>query len=240
MSFNRLKRKIHNNSLNIFFLILIGVLPIIGSEEFVGFLGYQNNYLAAALITPVPTAVVIVLSLFDLTQRDRAFLLNLLEQNGDSIYEKVSPGVDLDQREIASYLHNSFQSELLALSSQLAAAALSGNKEITSSVLQRASSVATRSLSDDLARMKEQPLDRLKSVIESWKNILEIQIDIDGEFLKDNCNTLVFTQTVEEIASNAFRHDKATCLKISAQSTELGTKLFFQSNGSQPISMSRS
>lgn len=236
--FNKSRNHWQRISLNFSFLLIISFAPIFISEFFADLLGYQTNYLAALLITPIPAAVIIVLALFDLTQRDRLFLLSLLDKNTEIIFDSVSAGVDLEQRQIASYLHNSFQSELLALSSQLAAAALSGDKESTSSVLQRASAVAARSLSEDLARMKEQPLDRLDSVINSWKNILEIEVDISNEVLQKKCNTVVFTQTVEEIASNAFRHDKATKLVISAKSGEFGTRLLFQSNGSQPISKS--
>ena len=236
--FNKSRNHWQRISLNFSFLLIISFAPIFISEFFADLLGYQTNYLAALLITPIPAAVIIVLALFDLTQRDRLFLLSLLDNNTKIIFDSVSAGVDLEQRQIASYLHNSFQSELLALSSQLAAAALSGDKESTSSVLQRASAVAARSLSEDLARMKEQPLDRLDSVINSWKNILEIEVDISNEVLQEKCNTVVFTQTVEEIASNAFRHDKATKLVISAKSGEFGTRLLFQSNGSQPISKS--
>ena len=236
--FNILRKRKNRNWLNYLFLVVIAFIPIFASELFVDVLGYQSNYLAALLITPVPTAVVIVLSLFNLTQKDRFFLLSLLETNSEVLYDQMAAGVDLDQRQIASYLHNSFQSELLALSAQLASAAISGDKEITSSALQRASAVATRSLSEDLARLKEQPLDRLASVISSWKNILDIKIDIDEELLHKKCNNTIFTQTVEEIASNAFRHDKATSLLITACPGDLGTRVFFQSNGSQPISKS--
>jgi hypothetical protein len=236
--FNKSRNHWQRISLNFSFLLVISFAPIFISEFFADLLGYQTNYLAALLITPIPAAVIIVLALFDLTQRDRLFLLSLLDKNTKIIFDSVSAGVDLEQRQIASYLHNSFQSELLALSNQLAAAALSGDKESTSSALQRASAVAARSLSEDLARIKEQPLDRLDSVIDSWKNILEIEVDISNEVLQEKCNTVVFTQTVEEIASNAFRHDKATKLVISAKFGEFGTRLLFQSNGSQPISKS--
>jgi hypothetical protein len=235
---NELRKRVSGYFLNIPFLFSISLVPIFASEAFVGVLGFENNYLAALLITPVPAAIIVVLSLLNLTQKDRDFLLSLLEKSSDTIYDKVTTGVDLDQRQIASYLHNSFQSELLALSAQLAAAALSGDKEDTSLALQRASAVAARSLSEDLARINEQPLDRLLSVIASWKNILEIKVEIPATFLHERCNSIVFIQTVEEIASNAFRHDKATILHITAQVGELGTRVFFQSNGSQAISKS--
>jgi hypothetical protein len=221
------------------FLLAISAIPIYLSEFFVGLLGYQNNYLAASLITPVPAAVIIILSLLDLTQRDRSFLLELLERSGDSLLSHVAPGVDLTQRHLASYLHNSFQSELLALSGQMAAVAISGDKEETASVLQRVAAVASRSLSDDLSKLNERPLERLASVVSSWKNLLEIRIEISDSFMEAHLNKVVFVQTIEEIASNAFRHDKATSLWISAEQGEVGVRLLFQSDGKEPITKSK-
>ena len=140
---------------------------------------------------------------------------------------------------VPSYLHNSFQSELLALSGQLAAAAMSNDKAETSAVLQRVNSVANRSLAEDLTQINEKPLSRLNSVIESWRNLLDIEISISDDVIKTNLNSVVFVQTVEEISSNAFRHDKATKLKVTAETGDIGTKLIFQSNGTQPINKSK-
>lgn len=221
------------------YLLSMSFVPIYFSEFFVGLLGYKTNYLAATLITPVPAAVIIILSLLDLTQRDRSFLLELLEKSGDSLLSQVTPGVDLTQRHLASYLHNSFQSELLALSGQMAAVAISGDKLETASVLQRVAAVASRSLSDDLSTLNERPLERLSSVISSWNNLLEIRIDIPHAFMQTHLNKVVFVQTVEELASNAFRHDKASTLWITAEPGEVGTKLLFQSNGQEPITQSK-
>ena len=224
---------------NWIFLITISFIPIYISEFVALALGYETNFLATALITPIPIAVIIVLSLLNLTNSDREFLLKLLERSGDSIYTQTSSGVNLNQRQIASYLHNSFQSELLALSGQLAAAAISNDKAETSAVLQRVNAIANRSLAEDLTHINEKPLSRLNSVIESWKNLLDIEISIAEDVIQTKLNSVVFVQTVEEISSNAFRHDKASKLRVTADAGEIGTKLKFQSNGTQPIYKSK-
>ena len=112
----------------------------------------------------------------------------------------------------------------------MAAVAISGDEEETASVLQRVAAVASRTLSDDLSKLNERPLERLTSVINSWNNLLDIKIDISDSFMQTYLNNVVFVQTVEELASNAFRHDKASVLWVSAEPGEVGTKLFFQSN----------
>jgi signal transduction histidine kinase len=224
---------------NYLFLISMGTLPIYGSEVLAALFDFKQNFFAASFITPVPIAVIIVLSLLKLTQKDRRFLLNLLQQKEGEIFKQTAQGLDAEKRQLASYLHNSFQSELLSLSSQLAAAAVSKDKDQTASILQRVSAVAQRSLTDDLSRMNQEPLERLNEVIESWKNLLQIELHVPQEVLIRKLNSHVFLQTVEEVSSNAYRHDKATKVTITSEPGEIGTRIFFQSNGVQPISKSK-
>ena len=79
----------------------------------------------------------------------------------------------------------------------------------------------------------------MKEVIESWKNLLQIDLQVPQEILIQKLNSHVFLQTVEEVSSNAYRHDKATNLTITSEPGEIGTRIFFQSNGVQPISKSK-
>ena len=67
---------------NYLFLISMGTLPIYGSEVLAALFDFKQNFFATSFITPVPIAVIIVLSLLKLTQKDRRFLLNLLQQKG--------------------------------------------------------------------------------------------------------------------------------------------------------------
>ena len=233
--------RIQTNSLylNLVFLLAVSVIPIYLSEVSIGFLGYTNSYLAALFIIPVPIAVIVVLALIDLTQKDRGFLLNLLKDKRDSIYEQSALGIDPEKRQIASYLHNSFQSELLALSSQMASAAISNDKSQTSAILQRVNAFISRSINDDFQRLNEKPLERLNTVIDSWKNILEIQVDIPDELLTDSAKLVLIVQTIEEVASNSYRHGKATHLKVKAEKGEIGIRLICQSNGKNPLIRSK-
>lgn len=224
---------------NILIISLISIIPIYLSEFLAGFLGFNQNFLATALITPVPIAVIVVLSFIDLSNRDRSFLLSLLEEKSSEIYTETSKGIDHNKRQLASYLHNTFQSELLALSQQLASAALTRDKEKTAKVLQRVSAVANRSLSEDLSRMNQKPLERLESVVLSWENLLTIDIQIDIDFLNEHLDSITFIQTLEEVATNAFRHDKATRLTVTSELGEVGVRVSFQSNGTKPISKSK-
>lgn len=225
--------------MNILIIVAISLIPIYLSEFLSGALNFNQNYLATALITPVPFAVIVVLSFVDLSSKDRNFLLKLLEDKTFQEYPGKALGVDPNKRQLASYLHNTFQSELLALSQQLAAAALTRDKDETAKVLQRVSAVANRTLSEDLSRMNQDPLERLLHVVKSWENLLEIDFQINQDFFNSYLNTITFIQTLEEVATNAFRHDKATKLNITAELGEVGVRVYFQSNGKQPISKSK-
>ena len=87
--------------------------------------------------------------------------------------------------------------------------------------------------------MNQDPLERLESVVESWENLLEIELQIDKDFLVAHLDSITFIQTLEEVATNAFRHDKATKLTITAEIGAVGIRVNFQSNGTQPISKSK-
>ena len=87
--------------------------------------------------------------------------------------------------------------------------------------------------------MSQDPLERLNSVVDSWENLLEIDLQIEKQFLKAHLNSIMFIQTLEEVATNAFRHDKATKLSITSEMGEVGVRIYFQSNGKQPISKSK-
>ena len=87
--------------------------------------------------------------------------------------------------------------------------------------------------------MNQDPLERLESVVESWENLLEIELQIDKDFLVAHLDSITFIQTLEEVATNAFRHDRATRLTVTAELGEVGVRVSFQSNGTQPISKSK-
>ena len=224
---------------NISIISIMSIVPIYLSEFLAGFLGFNQNYLATTLITPVPVAVVVVLSFLDLSNKDRNFLLKLLDEKRFQIHPETSKGIDPNKRHLASYLHNTFQSELLALSQQLATVALTRDTAETARVLQRVSAVANRSLSEELSRMSQDPLERLNSVVDSWENLLEIDLQIEKQFLKAHLDSITFIQTLEEVATNAFRHDRATKLGVTSEVGEVGVRVYFQSNGKQPISKSK-
>ena len=229
-------RLLRNNYL---FLIAIGVIPVVGSEFVSGLLGFSGSWTATFLISLVAPAVIVILSLFNLTLRDHALIIELLENYEISKMPSSSDSYDVGERHLASYLHNSLQSELLAIAGQLEEAAVSNNLERSSEILQRVSSLINRSFIDDFEKFSESPLDRLEVVKKSWSGILDISLDIPKGLLEFPERAAALVQTIEEFAANSYRHSKATRIKASAHLDEIGISLTLTSDGTEKISPKR-
>jgi hypothetical protein len=91
----------------------------------------------------------------------------------------------------------------------------------------------------DYKQFADSPLERLDVVIESWRGILDIHIEIPKEFLSENRKNSTIVQTIEEVATNISRYDIASELIVSAQAKGEGIILTFQSNGSGKLVKSK-
>lgn len=224
---------------NLIFLIVIGLVPVAGSEYISGVLGFTGSWTATLLISLVAPAVIIVLSLFNLTLRDHALIIELLENYEITRMPGSPKSFDPGERQLASYLHNSLQSELLAIAGQLEEAATSNNHEKSSEILQKVSSLINRSFIDDFEKFSESPLERLDVVRKSWAGILNISIEIPTVLLDSPERNAKLVQTIEEFAANSYRHGKAKDIWVVAKRNEVGLQLTLRSNGSQRISTKR-
>lgn len=216
---------------NYLFLSIVGIAPVVGSEYISNLLGYTGSWTATAIIIFVAPALMVILSLFKLTLRDHELIIELLENFDIRKNFKSSKFFDPGERQLASYLHNSLQSELLALSGQLEEAASSNDKEKSAIILQRVASLINRSFVDDFNKFVESPIERLELICKSWIGILDIQIDIPATLLNSPSRNAVIVQTIEEFAANSYRHGKATCIIVTAEENSIGLTLTLHSNG---------
>jgi signal transduction histidine kinase len=222
-----------------FYLITIGIVPVLGSESIALLLEYAGSWTATLLISFVAPVLMIVLSLFSLTLRDHGLIIELLESYEIHKIPNTSKAFDVGERHLASYLHNSLQSELLAIAGQLEEAAISNDREKSAEILQRVSSLINRSFIDDFQKFEESPLERLETVRKSWSGILQIEIDIPEALLTSPARNASLVQTIEEFAANSYRHGKATKISASAIENSIGLHLTLKSNGSKKISTKR-
>lgn len=217
---------------NILFLIAIGFLPVMASEFLVELAGYEGSWLATFIIAPVAPAILIVLSLFRLTLRDHTLLIELLNSTNARQSATSAHVTAIGERHLASFIHNSLQSELLAIASQLEEAAMSNNYEESARLLQRVNSLVNRSFIDEFAKFSESPLERLNAIRKSWAGILEIEVKISEEFLNIPQRNAIIVQIIEEFAANSFRHGHATTVRVTASIGQSGLALQLMSNGS--------
>ncbi len=224
---------------NYVYLAVIGITPVVGSEYTSHLLGYSGSWTATLLISLVAPALAIVLSLFNLTLRDHGLIIELLENYEIQKHTDTSKSFDPGERHLASYLHNSLQSELLAVAGQLEEAATSNDREKSSEILQRVSSLINRSFIDDFQKFAESPLERLETIRKSWNGILDIKIDIPETLLNSPERNANLVQTIEEFAANSYRHGKATQITASATANSIGLHLTLHSNGTSKISTKR-
>lgn len=217
--------------LSITFLITVGVLPVAISEYLVHLIGYSGNWLATFTISPVAPTVIYVLTLLKLAKQDRQVIINALEKSSLSPNSILKSEKSIERASIATYLHNTLQSELLALSRQLEIAANENNPQRSAELLEQVSSRVNRSIASDYELFTQSPLDRLGSVVESWRGILDISVDFPDSLRGSTRRNSIIVQAIEEVATNISRYDVAGKLWVSVAKKEQGLLITFQSDG---------
>lgn len=126
----------------------------------------------------------------------------------------------LDRRvsntDLASYLHNSLQSEIHGIIFALEGAATNPDKvELGRSSLARLRILTQRSLDEEFRAFASVPLHHLNQVVEGWKGILDISLDWNPpESMAGDSRVPTVVQIIQEVASNAAVHGGATKLDV--------------------------
>lgn len=231
--FNLLRGRILHSKLilSLSFLFAVGVLPVAVSEYLVHQIGYSGNWLATFTISPVAPAVIYVLALLKLAKQDRQVIIDALEKSSLASNTILDSEKSIERASIATYLHNTLQSELLALSRQLEVAANENNPQRSAELLEQVSTRVNRSIASDYELFAQSPLDRLGRVVESWRGILDISVDFPEALRESNRRNSIIVQAIEEVATNISRYDVASKLSVNVSKKEQGLLITFQSNG---------
>lgn len=195
-------------------LFIIAVLP-----NFISQFVYSVILIKSAsgfiIVTLLPLPILLIMfSVLKTITLDRNYLLENLDKKfpiSDSNYQKT---------QVASYLHNSLQSELLALAKKLEIAALSEATTESRASLEQLSALLNRSISQDFANFYDSPKDRLSQVISNWAGILDIKIFNQLAVFTDPAKSVVAIQIIEELASNVMKHSAATELIVTCSIQE--------------------
>jgi len=213
---SHMKERVKKSSININALILLVPGLIL---SFIFYL--SNKYLFFDDIGPLNFVYVgicaisgLLISAFEQTKADRANLLKELEVNlknaegQSSLIDRTSP------EKIASFLHNSLQSELLALAAQIELLANDPQSDSARGFIERLDSRVHKSIRDDLEGFLNEPLMRLSKIQSAWKGIANINLDIPDAAMDDPKRNFLLVQVIEESITNAIRHGRSKNISV--------------------------
>ncbi len=225
----KLKRYLTQKSVLIF-LQFLGLVPMLLGEAIANFLGYKGSWVATFMVMPVAPALAIVLSLLRLAAIDQAKIVEILEKKTQLQRVHDNTYIDSDKH-LASYLHNSYQSELLSLIGNLEDSIQHKDEKASLKHVEKLVDVIRRPILESFEEASGSPLERLEAVIASWAGLVDISLDIPQMFLNDQMRNSVLVQTIEEFVSNSFRHGHASHVSVQGSQGDKGLKLILASNG---------
>lgn len=216
-------------AINVIFLALTGLLPIYMSEFAAQALGFNSALVIDFYILPLAPLVIVILSALNMSNKDRDLIMQALEQ-----FNPLQAG-ERESKNLASYLHNSLQSDLMALSVQLEEASGGIDSGSSPELEAKVRELLNRSLVDDYLNYSKSPADRLTSIVQAWKGVCEISVNLDEQIWRDESRKIIVIRTIEEVITNAYRSGGATELKIVGTWGGKGFELKFTSNGGKGI-----
>jgi signal transduction histidine kinase len=205
------------------------VAVIIGTDLVLRLLGYPSRVFddfPLVILLPVSVAALVVTAVaISLAESDRRLVLQVAQREAHAIAKA---------RRQSAYLHNSLQSELTGLAMQLEQAAQSGSSDSARSALARVHALLARSVSEEFASFQENPQQRMQRVIEGWRGICAVRIEVEPGVLGDH-RIGVCLQAMEEVIANAVRHSGASHVEIQVSSATEGLSVRSSSDGRVPI-----
>ena len=217
---------------NIIFLLTPGLA--------IAFLQYlENLYLfdetsgVLSLVYVIITAnLALLISAHAISIRDKESILEVINFGMRSARGVTIDSSQSKDAQLASFLHNSLQSEILALSYQLQESSKSPDSEATRALLEQLGSRINRSINDDFESFVQTPLERLEKIQSAWRGIAEIRINFPTNSPTDELQNYLVVQIIEESISNAVRFSGATEVSIDlSYSVENTLILTISANG---------
>lgn len=137
------------------------------------------------------------------------------------------------ENSMASVIHNTVQARLLAAALQLETAAMTNDQTRAQSALDDAR------MALDSTQSPTQPArstaERLQSIAEAWKGILDVRISLDAA-VQPGPSTRLALDAIEECVANAARHASATVVDVSLGQGADGLELVVSDNGAAFVS----
>jgi signal transduction histidine kinase len=200
------------------------------SESINDLLNFDYNYSTALLLSPLLPTLIVLISLINFFQEERQEIIKLLR----NVYDQKAFSVDRigsNRKQLASYLHNSLQSELVGISMQLDAASSAADEAAAKQAMERLHSTLTRSIQTGFQQSLDSPADRLAQVANSWIGIADLSLELPEFDTLDLADQANLVQLCEELISNSVRLGAATRIELIGSSDPISYKLTLISNG---------
>ena len=161
--------------------------------------------------------IALLVSSFQLVNRDRGQLIFMIESELTTIGWRSSLKEKYFNKNAASYLHNLLQSELLAITKQIEISSDNLDSVNSRKDLENLLDRLNRPIRDDFQKFLNNPIERLNRLQSAWKGIADVNITIPAQALEDQNRNIILVQIVEEAIANAVRHAGATQVEITAE-----------------------
>lgn len=209
-------------------LVLSGIFHLLNTYVFSDDLGLLNLFLL-----PISFTVFLLASTIRVMREDQSRFFSQLKSDIDSrVTELVNAQDRQSGKDVAAFLHNSVQSELLALSYQLEELSKDPDSEEAKMTLQRLASSLSAQIGKNFEDFNEKPIERLNTLISAWSGIAHVEFTSDPHLLADFNRAHNVVQIVEEAITNAVRAASATVIQISWELTgSLNLRLEVRDNG---------
>lgn len=139
---------------------------------------------------------------------------------------------DQTSKEVAAFLHNSVQGELLALSYRLEELSNDPDSEETRATLEKLASSLSSQIGKNFENFNEKPHERLYSLEKAWAGIAQVTFSADPIAISRFSQAHLVVQVIEEAISNAVRAGRATHISVNWQFIDGGgLQLTINDNG---------
>lgn len=169
------------------------------------------------IFIPLFVLASILASTFQIVNQDRNQLLSRIDESIIQSNQVSALMTHQIKADVASYLHNSLQSQLLAIAGQMELSAQNLDEDEFRKNFDLLKVSLEKPLREDFSHFMNNPRSRLNKLESAWRGIANVKITIDEEVLQDHNRNVVITHLIEESIANAVRHSNAKNILVSAQ-----------------------
>ena len=204
---------------SLFSLLLAALVPYFVTEFIVRLL-MESSFaepITSALIPAVTNAfLAIVISTLQQMRRDWDYVLKTLNETANE--------PSIANLRLATYLHNSLQSELTQIAARLEMLD-EGASEERDSLLRHLEEISQREIARDVEISALTPIERIAKVVAGWRGIIEISFDQTLLRSLSEKQQEIACLAIEEGIANAVRHGSAKTMAVAINETNGVTSL---------------